>query len=89
MSTSRIRTTLAGIAALFVVSAALATEPAAAPAGARRAGPPPIAIRACNGAGEGDACTFSGLYGERIAGTCKQIGEQLACVPADLPEHAG
>ncbi len=89
MSTSSMRTTLARIGAVFAVSAALAAEPAAAPAGARRSGPPPIAVRACDGAGEGDACTFAGLYGERIAGSCRRVGEQLACVPNSPREHAG
>jgi len=88
MSASRMRTTLGVIGALFAVSAALAAEAPPLPAGARRAGPPPIAVRACSGASDGDACTFSGLYGERVGGTCQHVDEQLACVPASVPALA-
>jgi hypothetical protein len=70
--------------------AAVATAQAAAPASGggtspRRTGAPPAAVAACAGAGAGDACIISGLYGERIAGVCGPVGEQLACIPADRP----
>lgn len=46
-----------------------------------RQGPPPEAIKACEGKQEGDKVTFAGRGGESLSGTCKSINDQLAAVP--------
>ena len=51
-------------------------------------GPPPEAIDACSGAGEGDACEFTAPFGT-ITGTCLQVPGDFACVPADHPQGGG
>ena len=85
MSISRTHTMLATLAVAFAVSSAPAQQPGAPPPQGRRHGPPPIALQACAGGAEGDACSCTGRYGERIAGTCTSFGEQIACLPADAP----
>jgi len=49
-----------------------------------RRGPPPEAIEACAGAGEGQACTVDTPHGT-LDGTCQQVPDVdgLACVPND------
>ncbi|MBN1991763.1 MAG: DUF1566 domain-containing protein [Anaerolineae bacterium] len=46
-----------------------------------RGTPPPEAIAACSGQSQGASCRFTGPHGE-ITGTCSQIQQQLARVPA-------
>ncbi|MDX2169732.1 MAG: hypothetical protein SF182_21865 [Deltaproteobacteria bacterium] len=73
------------ILAVTLIATAAAAQPSGPPPQGRRHGPPPIALQACEGLAEGDACTFTGRYGERIAGSCTAFGEQIACLPADAP----
>lgn len=51
--------------------------------GGRRT-PPAEAIDACSGSSDGESCSFTAPHGV-IRGTCRQIGGDLACVPADGP----
>ena len=44
-------------------------------------GPPPEAIKACNGKQAGDSVTFSGRGGTSLKATCQSINGQLAAVP--------
>ncbi|MBU0945877.1 MAG: hypothetical protein KJ804_00345 [Proteobacteria bacterium] len=44
-------------------------------------GPPPEAIKACEGKQEGDKVTFEGRGGESLSGTCQSVDDQLAAVP--------
>jgi hypothetical protein len=44
-------------------------------------GPPPEAIKACEGKQEGDSVTFAGRGGESLSATCQSIDDQLAAVP--------
>lgn len=44
-------------------------------------GPPPQAIKACEGKQVGDTVTFSGRGGESVKATCQSINGQLAAVP--------
>ena len=50
-----------------------------------RRGPPPEAVEACKGKREGTAVEFTNRGGEKMKGTCKQIGGQLAAMP-DKPD---
>lgn len=50
----------------------------------RPSGPPPVAIKACEGKEVGDAVTFAGRRGEELKATCKEIEGQLAAVPDDM-----
>jgi hypothetical protein len=43
-------------------------------------GPPPEAIDACQGKGEGESCSFEGKHG-KVEGTCKTRHETMRCVP--------
>lgn len=45
--------------------------------------PPPEAISACEGKSEGDTVSFETPRGDKLAGTCKMIEEQLVAVPAN------
>ena len=49
--------------------------------GDRPQGPPPEAIKACEGKVEGDSVTFSGRRGESIEATCQTVQDQLVAVP--------
>ncbi len=44
-------------------------------------GPPPEAIKACEGKQEGDKVTFAGRGGESLSATCQSVDDQLAAVP--------
>jgi hypothetical protein len=77
--------TLATAALAAMLASAAAAQPNQPPPQGPRHGPPRIALQACEGLAEGDACTFNGRYGERIAGTCAAFGEQIACLPPDAP----
>lgn len=46
-----------------------------------RRGPPPEAIAACSGQGDGSTCRFTSPRGDTIRGTCRTPGGALACVP--------
>lgn len=48
-------------------------------------GPPPEAIKACEGKSEGATTSFKGRRGETLEATCKKIEGQLAAVPAGGP----
>ena len=48
-------------------------------------GPPPEAIKACEGKKAGDTTTFTGRRGETLTATCKDIEGQLAAVPEGGP----
>lgn len=50
--------------------------------GARTGTPPQEAINACSAGNEGNACSFQGMRGETVSGSCRSVGEQLACVPS-------
>ena len=50
----------------------------------QRPQPPQKAIDACQGKLQGNSCQFTGLRGI-VTGTCRTIGNQLACVPQDGP----
>lgn len=47
--------------------------------------PPEEAITACSGMTEGASCSFSGMNGETVSGTCQTIENQLSCVPDGQP----
>ncbi len=48
--------------------------------------PPQVAINACNKKTSGNQCQFTGMNGESLSGTCRQIiPNTLACVPNNLP----
>ena len=46
----------------------------------RRRGPPPVALDACDGAAEDEACEFEGRRGI-VSGTCREVRDGFACVP--------
>jgi hypothetical protein len=73
------------IVAITLIASAAAAQPSAPPPQGPRHGPPRIALQACEGLVEGDACTFNGRYGERVAGSCAAFGDQIACLPPDAP----
>jgi Protein of unknown function (DUF1566) len=47
--------------------------------------PPDEAIAACDGLTLGDDCSFEGMGGETVTGSCEEIGDVLACVPEGGP----
>lgn len=49
--------------------------------GDKRQGPPPEAIKACNGKQVGDSVSFSGRGGNSVTATCQTIEGQLVAVP--------
>ena len=49
--------------------------------GDKKQGPPPEAIKACNGKQAGDSVSFSGRGGSSVTGTCQTINGQLVAVP--------
>ncbi len=49
--------------------------------GGREQGPPPEAIKACEGKQEGASVTFTGRRGESLSATCKMVDGQLVAVP--------
>lgn len=49
--------------------------------GGKQQGPPPEAIKACEGKQEGDSVSFKGRRGESLSATCQTIDGQLAAVP--------
>lgn len=51
----------------------------------RPQGPPPEAIKACEGKKAGDTTTFTGRQGETLSATCQEIQGQLAAVPEGGP----
>lgn len=51
----------------------------------RPQGPPPEAIKACEGKNPGDTTTFKGRRGESLTATCKEIEGLLAAVPEGGP----
>ncbi|MFW2367353.1 MAG: hypothetical protein ACN4GW_13115 [Desulforhopalus sp.] len=51
----------------------------------RPQGPPPEAIKACEGKNPGETTTFKGRRGESLTATCKEIEGQLAAVPEGGP----
>lgn len=48
-------------------------------------GPPPEAIEACEGKGEGATVEFTNRRGEKVKATCREINGQLRDVPEDGP----
>jgi len=44
-------------------------------------GPPPEAIKACEGKQVGDTVSFSGRGGEAVEATCQSIENQIVAVP--------
>lgn len=60
------------------------------PRGNRHHGPPPEAINACEGHGEGDACSFTSRRGDEIEGSCgtTRAGD-FACIPEGGPPGKG
>jgi hypothetical protein len=67
-------------AAILMVSA-ITSGGWAQPPGVQRGGPPPEAAEACDGSRSGDPCFFESPHGT-VRGVCRNIGRQLACVPA-------
>jgi hypothetical protein len=55
------------------------------PGGGRRSGPPPEAIKACEGKSPGDAVQVQTPRGETITGTCREVRGQLVAVPEGGP----
>lgn len=51
----------------------------------RRQGPPPEAVKACEGKNVGDTTSFTGRQGETLTAICKEIEGQLAAVPEGGP----
>ena len=49
-------------------------------------GPPPEAIKACEGKKVGDSVTFKGRQGESLKATCKEIEGKLAALPENGPD---
>jgi hypothetical protein len=49
--------------------------------GEGKQGPPPEAIKACEGKREGDIVSFSGRRGGSLKATCQKIEGQLVAVP--------
>lgn len=47
----------------------------------KKQGPPPEAIKACEGKQVGDSVSFAGRGGEALKATCQSIDDQLAAVP--------
>lgn len=47
--------------------------------------PPQEAIDACSGKNAGDTCEMTSPRGDKIAGTCEKVSDQLACKPKDQP----
>lgn len=51
--------------------------------------PPQEALDACDGASQGDACSFEGRDGEQLSGTCEappdDTSKPLACRPSQPP----
>jgi hypothetical protein len=66
------------IVGMFAVSCGASNGPAQR--GERR-GPPPEAVEACKGKSEGTAVEFTNHGGEKMKGTCRQSGSQLAAMP--------
>lgn len=52
----------------------------------QQGGPPPEAIKACEGKEDGDTTSFKGRRGEELEGICKEIEGQLAAVPENRPD---
>jgi Protein of unknown function (DUF1566) len=50
--------------------------------------PPQVAIDACSSSAQGAACQFSAPRGS-VNGTCRQIQQQLACVPVNRADGGG
>lgn len=50
-----------------------------------QAGPPTEALSSCSGLSMGSSCSFTGMAGESISGTCQSVPEGTACVPAGGP----
>ncbi|BHH84502.1 hypothetical protein [Desulforhopalus sp. 52FAK] len=44
-------------------------------------GPPPEAIKACEGKAVGDIVSFSGRRGESVKATCQTVENQIVAVP--------
>lgn len=44
-------------------------------------GPPPEAIKACEGKQDGETVSFKGRRGESLSATCQSINGQLVAVP--------
>lgn len=51
----------------------------------RPKGPPPEAVEACKGMSEGTVVEFTNRAGEKVKGTCRQFGGELAAAPDNLP----
>ena len=51
----------------------------------RHKGPPPDAIKACEGKKVGDSITFTGRRGETVRATCREIQGKLAALPVGGP----
>ena len=52
-------------------------------------GPPAEAISACSGSSEGSTCSFQGMRGDMLNGTCRSYNDQLACAPEGMPMGGG
>ena len=80
------------IAALVLLLAGQASAAFARPGdGDGRRGPPPEAIKACEGKERNDQCSFTGRHDDTIEGTCLAPPDidQLACVPEGGPPERG
>lgn len=47
----------------------------------KQQGPPPEAIKACEGKQAGDTVSFAGRGGETLKATCQTVEDQLVAVP--------
>lgn len=53
--------------------------------GGPQGGPPPEAIKACEGKKVGESASFKGRQGETVKGVCQEIEGKLAVVPEGGP----
>jgi len=72
-----------------LMSASVQAQPGADGDGHPPRRPPKEAVDACEGADEGDACSFAGREGETLSGTCEgppdASDKPLACRPEGAP----
>ena len=65
---------------LSAVTACANSNRGGGPGGGQQ-GPPPEAIKACEGKQEGDAVSFTGRGGGALKATCQTVEGQLVAVP--------
>ena len=66
---------------IFVMTVVVACANNEQGGGGKPQGPPPEAIKACEGKQVGDSVSFAGRGGESLKATCQTVKEQLVAVP--------